>query len=159
MNQRRLTILLEQQTTTARKVFEAVPVKEAWAAHQISSEMKREGCNYSLKVVEGCLSSLAEDGLIKEKPRGSFQRVVIEEPAPVMGVDLAADGADAMAYALVKRKQPDLLTLLGDIANKLRGLADDIDTAALMSQEEMQKLGHEGRQLQQLREMLKGVIG
>jgi hypothetical protein len=172
MNQRRMNILLEQQTETARKVLAAVPIQEAWESSKVFGELKREGIGISFKVVEGCLSSLAEDGLIKEHPKGRFRRLLLDDravvgtpgPAPgdpvEIGVDLARDGADAMAFMMVSAKRkPDLLDRLGGISTKLRELADEIDAAAIEASEEVKRAGEDGGKLRQLRELFKGIVG
>lgn len=48
-------------TTIARKVYEFVPIQEAWDCSQVCGEMRRQGVSNDLRLVAGCLNSLAHD--------------------------------------------------------------------------------------------------
>lgn len=158
MNDSRLRLREAQQTTTARKVLDAVPIAEAWPTHSVIAELTRQGMKYSPSVVEGCLNSLKDDGLVKEVHKGEWQRVHV--PVKESGVDTASpDGADALAFAVMTRKQaPDLLTRVEGISSRLRALADEIDSVALQCAEEIDAAKAGSIRFDQLKRLLKDVI-
>lgn len=159
MNDSRLRLREAQQTTTARKVLDAVPIAESWATCRIISELSRLGMKYSPSVIEGCLNSLSEDGLVKEVHKGEWQRVHV--PAKSAGADLASpDGADALAFAVaqVKPSTPDLLGKMAALANRLRQDADDLDELALVVAEEIENAKAGSSRFDQLKRLLKDVI-
>lgn len=172
MNDSRLRLRESQLTSVARKVLEAVPIAESWVTSRIINELARLGMKYSPSIVEGCLNSLSEDGLVKEVHKGEWKRVTIDSrsvtgkpgPAPCdppdAGVDMARDGADALHYAVVTAKaaQPDLLTRMAALANRLRQDADDLDELALAVAEEIENAKAGSSRFDQLKRLLKDVI-
>lgn len=71
MTPSKLNSLLQGQTNLARKVFEVVPIREAWPAIQIRNALKEvERSNADLRVVRGCLATLREIGLVREPEPG-----------------------------------------------------------------------------------------
>ena len=75
MTATRIRILENQQTGVAKKVYGAVPINEAWPSKQIVMELSRQGQVRDFSIIEGCLNTLKEVGLIKETAPGHFQRV------------------------------------------------------------------------------------
>lgn len=67
--------LLQNQTSLARKVYDAVPTIEPWAASRIKSAL--DG-NHAFAVISGALSDLKKQGLIKEVSRLRFIRVEVK---------------------------------------------------------------------------------
>ena len=67
--------LLQNQTSLARKVYEAVPTIEPWAASRIRSSL--DG-NHPFAVISGVLADLKKQGLIKEVSRLRFIRVEVK---------------------------------------------------------------------------------
>ena len=81
MTPSKLNSLLQGQTNLARKVFEVVPIREAWPAIQIRNALKEvERSNADLRVLRGCLGALREAGLVREPETGMFQRADIRTP-------------------------------------------------------------------------------
>lgn len=70
--------LLSGQTTLAQKVFEAIPIGEAWSATQIKGELDRQGKALSTTIsqIHGCLYHLVGSGLVCEPSTGLFQSKV-----------------------------------------------------------------------------------
>lgn len=79
MNAQKLARIESGLNSIAKKVLEAVPISEPWTKSQIVAEMRRAGSQVDMRVLEGCLSTLADSGPIKEPTRGSFVRVVALE--------------------------------------------------------------------------------
>ncbi len=76
MNHKRHEQLLAAQSVIARKVFAAVPAQEAWSSKKIYQELMRIGSSTrDVRVVEGCLNTLVEVGLVQEIVHGSFIRI------------------------------------------------------------------------------------
>lgn len=67
--------LLQNQSSLARKVYEAVPTIEPWAASRIKSAL--DG-NHAFAVISGVLADLKKQGLIKEVSRLRFIRVEVK---------------------------------------------------------------------------------
>ena len=81
MTATRIRILENQQTGVAKKVYGAVPINEAWPSKSIVAELTRQGQVRDFSIIEGCLNTLKEVGLIKEMSPGHFQRV---KPKPTV---------------------------------------------------------------------------
>lgn len=87
MNPTRYDALVDGLTAIAYKVFLVIPTDEAWPSKKVYSELLRSGASTrNLQIVEGCINSLVNIGLVKEKPRGMFMRLqprattIAEEP-------------------------------------------------------------------------------
>ncbi len=68
--------LLQNQSSLARKVYEAVPTREPWAASQIRAALQG---NYSMPTITGVLADLKSQGLVKEVSRLRFIQVEVKE--------------------------------------------------------------------------------
>lgn len=140
-------------TPVARKVFECVPVQEAWTVFRISAELKRQGTPKDRRIVDGCLSSLVRDGLIKfDPPTDIYQRV---EPR-VATLNLVPEEPEVSA------KKPSPMERMAALAERtrrlsldLKVLADDIDAAAVLIDEETNEAGNDTKKLRQLQTLLK----
>jgi hypothetical protein len=85
MTPKKFKLTLDGMSAICIKLFDHVPIQEAWTANQITTAMRRQaGTSPDLKTVTGCLNSLKEAGLVKETERGLFRQVVPREtPAPI----------------------------------------------------------------------------
>ncbi len=80
MNQSRFDRLLEGQSSTARKVFEYVPINEPWLECDIAKSIHNNtSLRLGLHVVRACLNTMKEAGLIKETQRNRYQRTPVTE--------------------------------------------------------------------------------
>jgi hypothetical protein len=71
---------LKQQTAIAQKVFAAIPKSEAWTARKIYAELRRLDAKVrDVRLVEGCINTLIESGLVNEHPRGHFIRTPVRQ--------------------------------------------------------------------------------
>jgi hypothetical protein len=168
MTPARHNAILSGLTLVATKVFNAVPIIEAWTVNQVISELQRQGQSVrEHRVVAGCLASMKESGVVTEPEPGYFRRVAVRErsttkPQPVAKVppqeqelklDIAAPSAPA--------KKPGQLDRLGAISAELRQqakqltqLADRIDAAAITTEEEIAALGEDSKKLRALQSIL-----
>lgn len=68
----------------AKKVYECVPIAEAWTSVQVMGAMRNlTGSTPDAQIVSGCLTRLVDGGLIKRIARDQYQRVPVQQkPQP-----------------------------------------------------------------------------
>lgn len=72
--------LLAQQTTIARKVYQAIPIEEAWSHIEIYREFVRiHGTSVEVRTVGGCVNSLIASGLVRQVQRDRYRREPVKE--------------------------------------------------------------------------------
>lgn len=160
MTATRIRILENQQTGVAKKVYDAVPINEAWPSKQIVMELSRQGQVRDFSIIEGCLNTLKEVGLIKEMSPGHFQRVKPKaEPMSTKPLNPVIPPNSS-----IKGEPTEPVDRLAAIGTKLRGLsqmflelADDIDEAALAFEEKTSGNDEELAKLRQLKNVLKSL--
>ena len=160
MTATRIRILENQQTGVAKKVYGAVPINEAWPSKSIVTELTRQGQVRDFSIVEGCLNTLKEVGLIRETAPGYFQRV---KPKPTVEKE-AEPMATKPLNQPTKSEPTEPVDRLAAIGTKLRGLskmflelADDIDEATLAFEEKASGNDEELAKLRQLKGLLKSL--
>lgn len=149
MNPTRLRLIESQQTSIARKVLDATPISEYWTLPQIVGELSRNGIRLSMAVIEGCLDSMRGDGLLKENSSGQWKRVEIVDrakPQPFRETDMPEE------------KNEDALDVLAKLATRLRTIADEIDAAAILAAQEVEKAKAGSEELRQLKALLKNAL-
>ena len=158
MTATRIRILENQQTGVAKKVYGAVPINEAWPSKSIVSELTRQGQVRDFSIIEGCLNTLKEVGLIKEVSPGHFQRV---KPKPTAEKEAEPMTTKPLNPVIPPTEPMDRLVAIG---TKLRGLsqtflelADDIDEATLAFEEKASGNDEELAKLRQLKGLLKSL--
>ena len=159
MTATRIRILENQQTGVAKKVYGAVPINEAWPSKSIVAELTRQGQVRDFSIIEGCLNTLKEVGLIKEMSPGHFQRV---KPKPT--AEKEAEPMTTPPKTPTKSESTEPMDRLVAIGTKLRGLsqmflelADDIDEATLAFEEKASGNDEELAKLRQLKGLLKSL--
>ena len=162
MTTTRIRILENQQTGVAKKVYGAVPINEAWPSRQIVMELSRQGQVRDFSIIEGCLNTLKEVGLIKETAPGHFQRV---KPKPKPTVEKEAEPMTTKPLTTPTESEPtepvDRLAAIGtklrDLSKMFLELADDIDEATLAFEEKASGNDEELAKLRQLKGLLKSL--
>ena len=166
MTATRIRILENQQTGVAKKVYGAVPINEAWPSKSIVAELTRQGQVRDFSIIEGCLNTLKEVGLIKEMAPGHFQRV---KPKPTVEKEAEPMSTKPLNPVIppnssIKGEPTEPVDRLAAIGTKLRGLsqmflelADDIDEAALAFEEKTSGNDEELAKLRQLKNVLKSL--
>lgn len=157
---RRPRFLENQQTGVAKKVYGAVPINEAWPSKSIVAELTRQGQVRDFSIIEGCLNTLKEVGLIKETAPGHFQRV---KPKPT--VEKEAEPMTTKTLNPPTKSEPaEPVDRLAAIGTRLRSLsktflelADDIDEATLAFEEKASGNDEELAKLRQLKGLLKSL--
>lgn len=159
--------LLAGQTALARKVYDAIPIAEAWSVSQIICELARVGVRHDKRVLEGCLSCLAGSGLVT-KGGGTYRRVSVNERVPAPTVPEEEEVTmPAAASSMPPSKQPanaithlsNLASRATELATQLRDLADDIEAAAIEVDEQFKMNGEDLQKLKQLQGLLKSLGG
>lgn len=181
----RIEQALASCTAAARKVFDAVPVEEAWAVATIATETRRaHGTSPTLDVVQGCLAQLVEHGLVRESPRGMFRRVPMkvtvrvprgataeDPPSATVEQELAAPAAAAdpiERFAAVAARMRDVAASLTDLARLCDDAAIEAQQQIELARAELAKLGELGdveqvradlAKLRQLQGLLQSIGG
>lgn len=177
MNQSKFEAVQRSLTTTARKVFGAVPIAEEWSPGQVRGEMLRQGINMDMRMVSGCLQSLIESGLATEPKPGLFCRVPVR-PRPTPPAIDPAQPRPAVELALVTSTPKDYpmaapviaaptttsIDRLANLAARLRqatavltGIAADVENIALEIVEDNERRDEEVKKLRQLQALLKSL--
>lgn len=161
-------------TSIARKVYEFVPIQEAWDCSQVCGEMRRQGVSNDLRLVAGCLNSLVHTGIIAEVERGRFRRASISEKKSHPSIKLVQTVVqkEGTEMALKQESAPvvavasvvDPIERLSTLSNRvlqamevLKTLAQDIDTTAIELAESAQRSDADAKKLRQLQALLKGL--
>lgn len=173
----KLQKILQGQTALARKVFEVVPIKEAWPASQIRHSLKEvERSNADLHTVRGCLATLREIGLVREPEPGCFQRHAVRTPQPTPKKEVITMQKAAVAPQIAQPAAPASATpaskspleILGNLSSQIAALADDFSTrlkqlaaqveeAALTIEQEQEGNAQSLEKLKQLQSILKSL--
>ena len=166
MTATRIRILENQQTGVAKKVYGAVPINEAWPSKSIVTELTRQGQVRDFSIIEGCLNTLKEVGLIREVAPGHFQRI---KPKPTVEKEVELMTTKPLNPVIppnssTKGESTEPVDRLAAIGTKLRGLsqmflelADDIDEATLAFEEKASGNDEELAKLRQLKGLLKSL--
>ena len=176
MNAAKLKIKLDGQTSLAKKVYECTPAQELWSAGQICDEMRRKGQVPNKRLVEGCLNTLKDSGLVVEQGQGLFKAIVIKKK-PTIFIETENDVIPFAAYQAgseeevevntvkkieTKRKTP--IEILSGLATKIENVMDDLDDlkkeiedAALEITDQMSADDDKIKQLRQLQALLKNL--
>lgn len=124
MKESRQQQLLEGQSSVARKVFEGVPIQDAWAEKEIVKAMRTGGFTIAAHAVRGCLLDMKDVGLIKEPKSGHFQRVPVQSYLRLSEVTeplakFQPSNEPAMQTPTTKKPEPTPLDLLATVATEL----------------------------------------
>ena len=173
MNPTRQQALINGLSSVAKRVFGSVPITEPWTVQQIYGELTRTGFSGDKRTVGGCLASLIATGLITEGPSGKFRRVAVKPltktPAAVAvaaatkELDMASQTTAALKPALIKNPAPhiDKLAMISNqarsIAEQIKELASNIETAAIEIDEQIKQGTEETAKLKQLQQLLKSL--
>ena len=160
MTTTRIRILENQQTGVAKKVYGAVPINEAWPSRQIVMELSRQGQVRDFSIIEGCLNTLKEVGLIREVAPGHFQRI---KPKPTAEKETEPMTTKPLNPP-TKSEPTEPMDRLAAIGARLRSLsktflelADDIEEVALAFEEKASGNDEELAKLRQLKGLLKSL--
>lgn len=146
---------LAGQSGLAQKVYQHVPIQEAWTGSEIAKAMARaSGSQVDGRTLLGCLGCLKDSGLVREVGSLRFQRTTISQPI----TPKPKEAMPAPQKPEVKPAAPtSAIDLLAGIAKSMRALAGEIETAALAIEEGQAKADEDVQKLRQLQALLKGL--
>lgn len=165
ISQTRFKQMFNTLNAPVKKVYEAVPVSEAWTSTQIIGEISRLG--YSMrdsKAIIGCLDTLKRQGLIAEPERGSFIRIEVKETTTFdKFIEETKEKTMATSKPVTQIKQSNLDRLINlsekanGLAAQMKAMATELENVALEIEAEIQENSTSAQKLKQLQELLKGV--
>jgi hypothetical protein len=176
MNVTKLARLESGLNSMAKKVLDVVPLQEPWSKDQIASELRRIGSSADRTVVEGCLNTLCERGVVKEPTRGYFIRITARQPAPITkeinpvsttNASQPASAPPVEAKRLVLAFKPEhtypggdrvsLACRMESVIDVLRQASDELLAVAIEYEEAVEQAGKDGEKLRQLQALLKSL--
>lgn len=141
--------LLNAQSAIARKVFEVVPIQDAWTNQAIASALQQQTrSSIQFRTLEGCMRALREAGLVTEPKSGHYQQVMPRESYKAMKTEPEIELVSAPTSAV---------EMLRELAARARSLSLDIAAAADVVGEELANNNEGLRKLQQLQSILKSM--
>lgn len=164
--------LLQGQSGLAAKVFEFVPIQEAWTVVEIQAELrKHEKSGADIRAVRACLGALEECGLIRELHKGIFQRADASAPSiipadkeiPIVPkptlttVKPDKNKAPQSALELLSPLADEIVRVQAEFAERFKVLATRIEEAALAIEQEREADAKGLEKFHQLQSLLKGM--
>lgn len=170
--------ILKGQSSAARKVLECVPIEVSWTSKEIAREMGRRQQAMDFTILEGCLNTLKESGLVKEATRGQFSQSPVrrraitvitpfngmtkEESASILNPVLPATAMQDINAAKPKAKT-STIDRLEELAMKVTALSSEmaevsiaLQDAIIEVQAELEAQNDDSERLKQLRALLSG---
>lgn len=160
---KRVEELLRSQTSIARKVYEVLPnAPDSITAQGVVGKLRDSGVQLAFSAAQGILGDLASDRLAQGSD-GRFCRTQVVAREQKVFVP-PRESAPPPAESAPPPAEPAPLDCFAGIANRLRGvgreltlLADEIETAALATEQARESAAQDGARLRQLRQLLMGA--
>ncbi|WP_157669301.1 hypothetical protein [Chitinibacter sp. GC72] len=155
MQRARFESIYRGLSNIARKVYDAVPIGDAWSKALITQEIRRvTKTSTDARVIDGCLSSLVENGLVREPTRGAFVRVKV-----VGGLgSLKVSSSPEVENMAVKSEKVEKLSLrLAGLVTTLTSVAEEIESISIEVDAQLSAVGDELGKLRQLKSLLKDL--
>jgi hypothetical protein len=124
-------------TTTAKKVYELIPIGEPWDYHQITAEVTRAGLGIQYNILQGCVAALVDAQLVDEPRRGHFQRAPIKDKPMLQAVERTEKTTMTM-QPIVTKAAATPLERLGELAVRIRKFGDDAKAMATTLADELE---------------------
>ncbi|MDF3932132.1 hypothetical protein [Pseudomonas citronellolis] len=158
--------LMHGQTGIAKKVYECVPITEGWSSFQVMAAMRNlTGSTPDPRIVSGCLTSLADAGLIKKTGRDTYQRLPVEQKQKTQEKLMAAPAKKTEQHVETKAGATPL-EMLGELASEIVGMADHlkrlaarVEDAALAVEQQREATAKSMEGYRQLKALLKSLQG
>ncbi|MCY1447836.1 hypothetical protein D9M71_644750 [compost metagenome] len=157
--------MLAGQTAIARKVFELVPIQEAWPAVDIYGALRTSNTGADTRVVRRCLGELKDQGLIREPVNGHFQRAAVtikpkgEQAMPheVKQTVKAPQNPEVAALDALATLSGEVSNLADEIGQRMKKLATRIEEVALSVEADRETNAEALAKFKQLQSLLKGI--
>lgn len=165
-------ILMQGQNSIAKKIYECVPIQEAWPTFQIAQALKSTaGSTADIRRVQACLSDLVESGLIREPQKRFYQRVQVEEKTKTPELKMPANQPLTASTVVPVEQKASALDRIAGLAGELSGIADELrqrllrvtkiakelEDVALAVEQERESSNESLAKLSQLKDLLKGL--
>ena len=161
MNQQKFESVFRGLSMQARKVYDCIPIAEAWNPAQIMGELHRRNISMSDRhVVMGCINSMIDSGVVNEVARGVFRREVIRPKCEIKEINPIKPTKEPEVITPVPSKTTPLvgpLDRLSAFASRLRELASDMENAAIELAGQAEKNDAETAKMRQLQAILKSL--
>lgn len=154
-------------TAVQKKIYEVTPIAQSWDVTSIKTELARTSTPTESRVILGCLSGLAASGLVKEAPKGMFQRVHVDAKVESLlekqseAQDKQPENTEVMTkpknQAAPIEKISKLTEKCKSILEMLTELSSEIETVAIEVQESFSDQGKDAEKLRQLQLLLKSI--
>ena len=158
-------------TGVAQRVYDCVPIAEAWSPLQIKAELARQGRGGEVRIIMGCLNTLIDSGLVQEVSKGCFQRIPVY-PKPTNTEETEETEKEEVMTATpqpklqAKKDETAPIDKIAKLASRcielsvmLQKLASDVETVAIEVQNDFAQQGEDAQKLKQLQALLKSTIG
>lgn len=157
--------LLAGQSAISRKVFEIVPIQEAWSYPDIYNALRATSVGVESRSVQRCLFELRDIGLVRETKSGYFQRspTAIKSPSepvmtkPASSTVVAIKKAEVGALDALAALSGEVTGLADEIGQRMKKLAARIEEVALSVAAEQEGNAEALGKLKQLQSLLKGI--
>ncbi|WEW97715.1 hypothetical protein P3T65_26380 [Pseudomonas nitroreducens] len=158
--------LVQGLNGVARKVFDCIPIAEAWKPFQVMAAMRRlTGSTPDAQIVSGCLTKLVDSGLIKKCGRDAYQRRAVEQKQKPQEQKMTAVAAKP-AQQVEAKPAASPLDLIGELASdiaaageSLKRLAKRAEDVALMVEQDREVNAKAMAGYRQLKSLLKDLQG
>ena len=171
MNETRFKSIVAGLTSTAKKVFDAVPNETYWSSTRIQSEMFRSGSSLDRSKIEGSLRNLVELSIVIEPKPGLFSRIkspdkAIKKKSPIKTEDLPTTCFDKPFQEekkiMTENAKPfdavrEVAIKFLDVAKTINALASEIDLKLADVEKHMATNDQDTAKLKQLQVLLKSL--
>ena len=168
MNHARHQAIIDGLRGQHRKVFDAVPIQEAWTIQQVFGEIKRLGGSMAFDNIERCLVDMAYLGILVSTGNSKsrlFQKTKVRRPGHAFHLP-ETDATTSKETLHMPRTDPtttpaDPINELAQVASKLRAdaaalidRADAIDALAIRASDAIKEAGSSAETIAQFKKML-----
>ena len=154
MNQTKINTLVNGLTSLSQKVYRCIPKKEFWDIRQVMVELKKEGSNPQHKAVQGCLTYLVEDKLIR-KTGDKYQQVTAHQKVTLKEVRSTENQELTEKTPPLAKRTP--VDILADLGAKMADLSSYFDDGAIEIQEYIEAMEAKAEKMQKLQALLKSL--
>jgi len=157
MNAKKQRKLLESQERNAIGIFECIPKTDHWSITQVIHEINRIHPSYTVNmpVLQGCLKSLEQCGLIRCDSDGLYFQTEVREPQPKKPT-LTSVPKPIKEKPMPAPKKQDPLAVLEDISKDITNLKEKMDAAAIAIQDQFEAIQEQGKKWRAMKAMMQG---
>lgn len=179
LSESRLQSLLDGVNSMSRKVYEFVPIQEAWNIQQINAAIvSKSSMRVDYKTIRACVGDLKDRGIIRGTSQGYFQRIVPTRLSlPRTDKEAHNEEEKTMSVSVTDKSIPtasvsagtalDALSTLSaelgafsvEFNTRLHGFAKRLEDVALLVEEEREQNAVALKKYNALKNVLKEISG